>query len=204
MEIIKYNRKYSEVTKFLYNRNILVKYPDQVRRDDLKWDEGIDIVYKLRNLTPAKFAEYSDFLLLAAQKEAERYPEAKLRFAKFAVVLNRTAKGRKTIGPRREYIAAKHPESDIMVYGEEALGYELPEEYTKKPFLVNKVEEILSIPDTRSPGAFIEKQKPYKVVEMVISLRGGLKRSERVAQLKERELLKKEEDLPAIEEGKGY
>jgi len=62
-----------------------------------------------------------------------------------------------------------------MVYGEEALGYKLPEDYPKKPFLINKVEEILGIPDSPSPGAYVKKQKPYKVLFLVISIRTELK-----------------------------
>jgi hypothetical protein len=80
----------------------------------------------------------------------------------------------KTISPRRTYIAAKHPDSDVMVYGAQALGYTLPEEYKKRPFLINKVEEILDIPESTSPRPCVNKQKPYKVLTLTICIRAGL------------------------------
>ena len=70
------------------------------------------------------------------------------------------------------YIAAKHTDADIMVYGEQALGYTIPEG-AKKPFLINRVEEILNIPDSPSPGPYVNKQRPYKVLSMTICIRAG-------------------------------
>ena len=58
-----------------------------------------------------------------------------------------------------------------MVYGEAALGYTLPEEFKRKPFLVNKIQEILDIPLEYSPQ--VTKQMPFKVVTMTISIRAG-------------------------------
>lgn len=175
MKIIRYKGKLPEATDVLLEQGALSGRPTQKERQDLMYDEGIDITYTLQGMTPAKFRQFSDALLLAAFQEAERYKEEKYRFAKFEVRLNRTAKGRKTgIAPTRVYTAAKHTDSDVMVYGEEALGYTLPEEYKKRPFLINKVEEILDIPDSPSPGPYVQKQRPYKVLSMTICIRAGL------------------------------
>jgi len=174
MQIKRYSGKYPEVTNYLLERGAISGPPKQIKRVDLVYDEGIDIVYELREMTPAKFKEFADTLLLAAFTEAERYKDERYRFAKFVVRLNRTAKGRKTISPIREYTAAKHPDSNIMVYGEKALGYELPEEYKRRPFLINKVEDIIGIPESPSPGPYVVKQRPYKVLRLIISLRAGM------------------------------
>lgn len=163
--------------------------PIQVERTDLEYDDGIDIVYRLKRMTPARFKEFSDALLLAAYTEAERYKEEKWKFAKFEVQLNRTPKGRKTVSPRRTYIAAKHPESEIMVYGEEALGYTIPEG-APKPFLINKVEDILGIPESESPGPYVQKQNPYKVLSMTICIRAGMREKMRGARLALKEAVK--------------
>lgn len=193
MDIRRYLREYPEVTNYLLEMGAISRLPKQIKRVDLVYDEGVDIIYELKAMTPAKFREFADSLLLAAYTEAERYKEAKWRFAKFVVRLNRTAKGRKTISPVREYVAAKHPDSAIMVYGEEALGYELPEEYKKKPFLINKVEEILGIPDSPSPGPYVMKQRPYKVLRLVISLRAGMPEVRKRLALEERREARKGE-----------
>lgn len=170
-----YKGRYPEVTRLLYEKGVLLGYPTQIERKDLTYDEGVDIVYTLKNMTPARFKDTAEALLLAAFTEAERYSEYKYKFVKFVVKLNRNTKGRKMgYSQKRDYIASKHTDPEIMVYGEEALGYTLPEEYKKHPFLVDKVQEILNIPDSTSPGPYVDQQKPYKVDIMVISIRAGL------------------------------
>ena len=173
MRIKRYTKGRPAIVELLLDKGVLRRPPRQLLRDDLEYDQGIDIVYELKNITPAKFRAYSEALLLAAFTEAERYSEEKYKFAKLVVELNRTAKGRDSISPRRDYIAAKHTDSEIMVYGEEALGYKLPEEERRRPFLTNKVQEILAIPDTPSPGQYVQKQRPFRVVLMIISIRSG-------------------------------
>ncbi len=174
MEVKRYRGKFNRTVQYLHDQGVLSGYPVQVERTDLIYDEGVDVIYRLKGMTPAKFENFSGALLLAAFLEAERYKEVKYKFAKFQVRLNRTTKGRKMVNPIRDYTAAKHPDSEIMVYGEEALGYTLPDEYTKRPFLVNKVSEILGIPDSPSPGPYIKEQVPYRVLYMIVSLRAGL------------------------------
>lgn len=180
MEIKPYNRKYLDVTKMLHKEGYITTYPKQIGRGDLETDDGVDIVYTFKNLTPNKFADVADFLLLAAFQEAERYQEYKYKFARIDVELNRNAKGRKTLGPVRSYTAAKNSDSEVMVYGEEVIG-PLPEEYAKRPFLINKVEEIIDIANKESYlGSYTKKQSPYKVVRMIISVRVGLTRTEAI------------------------
>jgi len=208
MKIKRYGPSRPAVVDLLLDRKILRNPPVQTKRLDLEYDEGIDIVYDLKDLTPEKFFEYSEPLLLAAFTEAERYKEEKWKFAKFVVELNRTAKGRITLNPRRDYIASKHTDADILVYGERALGYKLPEEVMKKPFLINKVREILDMPDTASPGGFLKKQRPYKVVGMIISIRAGEKKFDvsdlrtKAAELVARETEKERKAKKALTEGK--
>lgn len=205
MDIRPYGRQFSEVVKMLYQDGVLVRYPEQIKRDDLETDAGVDIILTLKGLTPKKFSDYSQMLLMAAYQEAHRYEDEKYKFAKFEVAINRTAKGRKAMGPIRTYCAAKHSDSETMVFGEEALGYTLPEEYKRRPFLINKIDEIIDIPDTTSPGAYTKKQNPYKVVRLIISIREGLKGSEARARRQEMiEALKGAVDrsFPALEEGK--
>lgn len=172
MEIKPYNGKYLDVTKLLYKEGYLTKFPHQVQRVDLKFDEGIDIVYDFKKLSPAKFEAIADLVMLAAYSEAMRYKEQNLFFAKIEVELNRTEKGKGKTSPVRDFIAAKHHEPDIMVYGEDALGYTIPEGY-RKPFLINRIKDILDIPESPSPGPYVKKIKPYKVTRLVIAIRKG-------------------------------
>jgi len=170
LDIKPYRREYSDVIKLLYQRGVLASYPKQVKRDDLQYAEGIDIIIPLVGMTPAKFKEYNSALLWVAYEEAKRYDEAPIKFARFDVQLNRTEKGRKTITkPVREYTARGHPDADVMVFGEEALGYEVPEKMAK-PFLTNKVDEILAIAETYLKE-YVLKQRPYKVIALIISIR---------------------------------
>lgn len=175
MEIRKYKQTYPEVTKHLKEIGVLTRWPTQSTAA-IEYDDGIDIVYQLKNLTPSRFAEVADFLLLAAREECKRYEDVgNLFFTSITVKLNRNAKGLSRVGPLRVYTASKHRNPEIMIYGEEALGYELPHG-VKKPFLTDRVKEILGIPDSESPGAYTKKKKPYTVVKMVISIRAGLNR----------------------------
>ena len=174
--------RYPAVTQLLHEQGLLEGWPTQVNRTDLEYDEGIDIIYRFRRMTPARFKEYSDALLLAAFTEADRYKEEKYKFGKFVVKLNRNDKGRKAIEPSRTYTCAKHTDAEVMVYGKEALGYTptyFPHggavEQEQRSFLINKVEDILQIPDTTSPGAYVDKQKPYTVASMTIGIRAGLR-----------------------------
>ena len=173
--------KYPAVTQLLRSQGLLDGWPTQVARS-FTYDEGIDITYRFRRMTPAKFRDFSDSLLLAAYTEAKRYDSEKYKFGKFEVKLKRNEKGRKSIDPIRTYTCAKQTDAEIMVYGAQALGY-TPTYYPKggtveaeqRSYLINKVEDILQIPDSTSPGAYVDKQNPYTVVSMTISIRAGLR-----------------------------
>jgi len=170
MNVKPYRRKYPEVTKLLYERGVLAGYPVQIKRDDLQYAEGVDIVYSLKGMTPTKFKEYAEPLLWAAYEEGKRYDEEPIKFARFDVQINRTEKGRKVItNPVREYTARSHDDVSVMVFGEEALGYTVPEGMAK-PFLVNKVDEILALVENYMKD-YLQKQRPYKVIALVISIR---------------------------------
>lgn len=166
--------KHSDVVKLLKETGVLKSLPRQILREDLEYDEGIDIIYELKGLTPKKFEQVADMLMLTTVSEANRYKEYKYSFAKLDVKLNRTEKGKAQVAPIRTYIAARHTDPDIMVYGEQALGYSLPEGQ-KKPFLIDKVKEILGIPDSPSPGIYVTKQSPYKVTRLTICIRAGMR-----------------------------
>ena len=176
MEIKPYNKKYSEAVRLLYQKGVLEGYPRQEGRGDLKYAEGIDIVVKLKGMTPAKFKEYSEILLWVAYEEAKRYLGEPILFAKFSVKLNRNEKGRKTISqPVREYTARGHPDPKILVFGKEALGY-VPthfvggKEVELKASLTDQVEEILDLTEKYMKD-YLQKQRPYKVLSMTISVR---------------------------------
>lgn len=169
-----YKGKYDPVAKFLHSKGLLPEWPKQVDRTDLRYDEGIDITYTFKGMTPKRFEDLADALMLLAYNEAKRYNEYRWKFAKVVIEVNRTAKGRKSIKPVREYTAGKHEDPDIMVYGEKALGYQLPEEAKSKPFLVNRIQDIIDIIETISPEGTIKRQNPYKVLALVICIRAGI------------------------------
>lgn len=154
----------------LFKKGILRKYPEQVGREDLLTDEGVDIVYYLKGVTPSVFQNVVDELLLAAYAEGERYKDAAYKFAKFTIEMDLNSKGRTAgISTVREYIAAKNPETETMVWG---TGVDLPEGF-KNPFLVGKSEEIINILKDDSPGPYLKRKNPYKVTSMTISIRAG-------------------------------
>lgn len=175
MDIIPYNRKYSETVRLLYQKGVLEGYPKQEERT-LRYAEGIDIVVNLRSMTPAKFKEYAESLLWVAYEEAKRYIGEPIIFAKFSVRLTRNEKGRKVISqPVREFTARSNPDPEVLVFGKQALGY-VPthviagREVELKASLSDKVDEILNLTETYIKD-YLQKQRPYKVLQMIISIR---------------------------------
>jgi len=175
MDVKPYKGNYTPTTRHLKAIGVLTRLPQQFQRNDLEYDEGVDIVFNFKNLPPSRFAAVSDFILLAASEEAHRYAEENYKFAKIEVTLNRTAKGKTKSSATRTYTAAKNRDSEVMVYGEQALGYDLPPGQ-KKPYLIDKVKDILGIPDSPSPGAYVKKGKPYTVTSMIVAIRAGIPR----------------------------
>jgi hypothetical protein len=176
LNIIPYNRKYTDTIRLLYQKGVIESYPKQIVRDDLQYAEGVDIVINLKSMTPAKFKEYAEPLLWAAYEEAKRYVGEPIIFAKFSVRLSRNEKGRKVISqPVREYTARSHPDPEILVFGKQALGY-VPthfvggKEVELKASLSDKVDEVLALTDTYMKD-YLQKQRPYKVLSLTISVR---------------------------------
>lgn len=162
-----------KIAQMLYRKGYLRKMPYQEDRSDLRHNDGVDIVYELKELSPEQFQEASDTLLAAAEEEAERYKDIKYKYAKIDVKLNRTIKARKKIPEIRTYVASTHTDHQIMIYGESKLGYTLPT--GERIFLNQQMEDILDIPNTNSPGAFVKKQKPFTVIKLIIAIRTGKK-----------------------------
>jgi len=200
-------QKYPAVTQLLRSNGLLDGWPTQLARTDLTYDEGVDIKYRFRRMTPARFRDYSDSILLAAYTEAQRYEGEKYKFAKFEVKLKRNEKGRKSqLEPMRTYTCAKQTDAEVMVYGASALGYK-PTYYPhggtteteQRSYLINKVEDILQIPDSTSPGPYVDKQNPYVVVSLTISIRAGLhdarKDTNKAAKAKKSSEIQNEDDL---------
>lgn len=160
MEKIPYHGHYPSAARFLIEDDITA-VPRQ-RARDLRWAEGIDIIYTLKGLTPANFRRYSDSLLLLAYQEAMRYDKVgRWKFATFDVRLGRLKKGR-DLPEVISFQAHMHDDPDIMVYGP---GYEVP----NKIFLKDQVEKILDI--IKRYGDRINKQSPFKVIRLTISIR---------------------------------
>lgn len=160
MEKKPYKGRYPTAAMVLIDQGI-TSAPRQVHKEELRWADGIDITYILKDLTPVKFREVSDTLMLLAYQEMMRYEESKWKFARFDVKLGRLKKGH-DLPEIASFPCAMHDEPEIAVYGP---GYETPTRH----FLYNKVEDILEIVK-RYPGK-VSKQAPYKVVKLVISIR---------------------------------
>ena len=156
---IPYRGKYPSAARALMDEGI-TSIPRQYVRELRKMD-GIDIVYKLRRLTPANFNRYSDTLLLLAYQEGMRYDHIRWKFFSFDVKLGRLKKGR-DLPEVVSFTAAMHPNPEIGVYGP---GYEVPQRH----FLYNKVEDITEI--AKRYADKVSKQTPFRVVELRISIR---------------------------------
>jgi len=162
--------KYPKQTVELFRLGLLRVYPEQVKRSDLLTDSGVDIVYKFKNVTPAKFEKYVNEILMSAYAEAERYSDERYKFGRFLIEMNPNAKGKtKELPATREYTAGKNPDTDTMIWG---TSVEVPEG-ASKPFLSSKAEEIIGILNSTSPGPYLNKKLPYKVLQMTISIRSG-------------------------------
>jgi hypothetical protein len=160
-----YHGKYPSAGRELINAGF-AGTPKQVEAE-LKWAEGIDIVYPLKRMTPANFQKYSDVILLLAYQEAMRYNEYRWKFAKLDVRLGKLKKGR-DLPDEVTFQAHMHDDPDIMVYGP---GYEEPQDI----FLHQKVDDVLDI--ARRYGDRVSKQTPYRVTKLTISIRQPKPRS---------------------------
>ncbi len=163
---IPYNLQYPSAAKYLIEQGW--SSPPKQFLKELNWAWGIDIVYNLKNMTPKEFKRLSDTLLLVAYQESMRYNEYRYKFAGFDVKLGRLQKGR-DLPDIVTFSAAMHTDAEVMIYGEKALGYELPPQAKTKPFLINKVDDILDILQRYEEK--VSNQRPFKVVRLFISIR---------------------------------
>ena len=153
----------------LVDQGALRRLPYQEAKDDLFSSDGVDIVYDLRNMNPTRFMNFVDALLLAAAYEADRYSELEFRYAKWIVELNVSGRSRRDEKPRRQYVAAQSRDTDTMVFGDVTA---IPVEFGGSgKSLADKAEAIINMLDTGSPGAYVTTQNPYKVIQLVISVR---------------------------------
>lgn len=155
-----YKGRYPAAANLLISEGV-ASAPRQIKRDDMIWAEGVDIIYNLKDLTPVNFREYSDSLLLLAYQEMMRYNEFTWKYARFEVRLGRLKKGR-DLPEIASFQCGMHDDPEIAVYGPE---YEVPH----RTFLKNKVEDILDI--LKRYVGKISKQSPYKVIKLIISIR---------------------------------
>lgn len=188
MDTKPYRGKYPGATEYLMQNNCLRNYPRQIKRDDLLWDEGIDIVYDFKTMTPEKFREHLDAILLAAATEARRYMEYKWKFVTMDVEIQPPK--RKSEPFIRTFTAAKNPDPDILVYGIEGVDLE-------GTSLQDKIKTILDLPNTPSGQDEEGNKLPYKVKTMIISIRLGLKEL-----LARAQMIQREERIKELEEGK--
>lgn len=160
MDKLGYKGHYPSAARWLIEEDIC-STPRQ-RTRDLRWAEGVDIIYTLRNLGPANFRKYSDSLLLLAYQEAMRYKDVgRWKFAVFDVRLGRLKKGR-DLPETISFQAHMHDDVNIMVYGPE---YSVP----TPVFLTDQVEKIIDI--VRRYADQVNKQAPFKVIRLTISIR---------------------------------
>lgn len=157
-----YRGVYPSAARYLISEGV-TSTPRQFERE-IHWARGVDIIYTLHGMTPANFAKYSDSLLLLAYQEAKRYDEFGYKFMGFDVRLGRSRKGR-DLQEVITFQSAMNPNAGVAVYGEEELGYPVPQKY----FLVNKVRDILDLAK-RYPEKLM-KQAPYRVLRLFISIR---------------------------------
>ncbi len=160
MQKIPYKGQYPSAARYLIQEGVTAT-PRQITRE-LRWADGVDIVYTLRDMTPANFRKYADSLLLLAYQEAMRYnTTGRWKFAAFDARLGRLKKGR-DLPEIITFQAHMHDDPDIMVYGP---GYEVP----NKVFLKDQVEKVVDI--VRRYSDRINKQAPFKVIRLTISIR---------------------------------
>ena len=152
---------------------VLRQRPAQADRTDLAGGDGVDVVYYFSNMGMAKFSRHIQNILDAARWECDRYSDITYKYAKFVVELYGAPSGRGRGRTRRrevrEYVAALQTDCDLMVYGNRnSIAVELGGEGRS---LADKAEAILHMQETGSPGAWVDRQNPFKVLEMVVSMR---------------------------------
>lgn len=158
-----YGDRYPSSTEYLLDEKVIFP-PKHIDRSDLKWSDGLDIEIPFRNMSPARFEKYRDQILLMAYEELHRYEEVQWKFGSFEVKISRKGKT-KEIPDIASFQAAMSSKSDLLVYGEDILGYEVPQ----KHYLNNKQDDVIEI--ARRYGDKVDQQNPYRVLKLVLSVR---------------------------------
>ncbi len=177
------------------DERIIGRLPYQEDRSDLVTTDGVDITFDLRSMTPSKFMRSIAQLLILAENESRRYSDVEFRYGRFMVELNSGGRrGNEKI--RRAYTTSYFRDTDDMVYGS---GNEEPVELggTGKS-LSHKAEAIINMLETGSPGAYVNRQNPYRVLRMIISIR-----SERNSRTGRRSDDEEGTDFTSIRRGQG-
>ncbi len=159
----------------LLDERALRRLPFQDDRSDLLTTDGVDIVYDFRNMNPSKFIRFISQFLVIAEYESNRYSDVEYRYAKFIVELNSGGRSRDRI--RRNYTTAMFRDTDDMIYG--SSNDEPVELGGTGKSLAHKAEAIINMLDTGSPGAYVNRQSPYRVLRMIISVREPIRGSTR-------------------------
>jgi hypothetical protein len=177
LEVLPRGRKpnwgnYPPIAYDLYREGLLLGLPAELDRPELTVtrDPGRDIVYRFKGMTPAVFKEHKEDILLLARLTLDKYKrEWEDRYATITIRYYPPGEKRSRL---RGFTAARHDNPEVLVYGEEALGYTLPEG-VPKPFLVDKVEEIIELPTKGVSPKWkpLKRRIPYRVVELRLALR---------------------------------
>lgn len=157
-------RRLPSSTQLLLDRGYLRSAPRQDDRSDLIFADGVDIIYRFRDVTPSRFRAARDIILQAAADECKRYRELEYKFAMITTRLRPST--RRPRGSRpilKTYTAANQADGDIMVFGGDDPSI---------LSLTDRVEEILSIPDE------YEGITSYVVLQMIICVRNTVKPKE--------------------------
>ena len=168
-----YPRTLPEAIRQLIDGGALRRRPQQQDREELEYD-GVDIIYDLVNMTPDRFERFLPQLLAAAEFESNRYPEVDYRFARWEVELivqrGATRQGRRLVrNITRDYTASMSVDTDTMVYGDDdSIPVELGGQGRS---LSDKAEAITNMTETGSPGAYVVRQNPYRVLRMIVGVR---------------------------------
>jgi hypothetical protein len=179
LEKIPYEGKYPNASKRLLHDGVMQKPVQKI--PSLEWADGIDVVYYFKDMTPAKFAEYEEDILLLAFQECERYKKDTkdvtnlMFFASFDVELGKLAKA-KDLKDVVTFTAPMHDDPTILVYGP---GYEVD----KSLPLTDKLKQILNIAERYKNK--VSKQKPYEVNCLRISIRDIFKKNTETPYMKE-------------------
>lgn len=173
MPVIRYPRgpSLSPRLRDLLSAGVLRANPSQIDRPELVAGEGVDILYHLHRMTASQFPRWADTLVAAAGWEISRYQsQYDYFFVAFDVELNIPGKTRiRTSRVKREYIAAQRSDPDLMLYGEpNSVPVELGGQGRSA---IDKAQAIIDMTSSNSPGAYVNKGNPYRVITMVISMR---------------------------------